>query len=81
MPLRFSKVFRQCTLTQGEDQLQSYRFNTHQIEHQFCTVCGTQAFALGALPDGSPSRAINLRCIPEADLGALELTHYDGASR
>lgn len=70
----------QFTLTQGGDQLQSYRFNTHMIEHQFCTVCGTQAFALGAQPDGTPSRAINLRCVPQADLDALELVHYDGAS-
>jgi hypothetical protein len=50
------------------------------IEHQFCTVCGTQAFALGAQPDGTPSRAINLRCVPQADLDALELVRYDGAS-
>ncbi|MGB6006936.1 GFA family protein [Castellaniella sp.] len=68
------------SLTQGQDSLRSYRFNTHQIEHQFCAVCGTQAFALGALPDGTLSRAVNLRCVPQADLDALDLTRYDGAN-
>ena len=30
-------VFR---ITQGEDQLATYRFNTRTAEHHFCTVCG-----------------------------------------
>ena len=27
-------------LTQGEDKLATYRFNTMSAEHHFCTVCG-----------------------------------------
>ena len=68
-------------LDQGEDALQSYRFNTHKIEHQFCRTCGTQPMALGALPDGTLSRGINLRCVPEADLDTLKRIPHDGASR
>jgi hypothetical protein len=32
-----SEAFR---ITQGEDKLATYRFNTKTAEHHFCTVCG-----------------------------------------
>jgi len=70
----------QFTLIQGEDALQAYKFNTHRIDHRFCRKCGTQPFAYGANPDGTPVRAINLRCVPAIDLELLQLQHYDGAS-
>ncbi|HWK69918.1 MAG TPA: GFA family protein [Burkholderiaceae bacterium] len=69
----------QFTLTQGEEALRSYKFNTHKIAHRFCQICGTEPFAYGANPDGSEVRAINLRCVPAIDLDALKLQHYDGA--
>ena len=69
----------QFSLTQGEDALESYYFNTHKIEHQFCTTCGSEAFAAGTGPDGKAMRAINLRCVENIDLDALEIQHYDGA--
>jgi len=68
------------TLEAGEEALQDYAFNTHKINHRFCRHCGTQAFAYGANPDGSPVRAVNLRCVPAIDLDALTLQHFDGAS-
>ena len=67
------------SLTRGEDVLRTYQFNTHRIDHQFCTECGTQAFASGGNPDGSAGRAINLRCLPAIDLDSLQLKHVDGA--
>jgi len=66
------------TLVSGDEALRDYRFNTHRIRHRFCTACGTQAFAEGAAPDGSETRAINLRCVMEIDLDALELQHFNG---
>lgn len=69
----------QFTLTQGEDSLGSYMFNTHRINHRFCQHCGIEPFAYGANPDGSVVRAVNLRCVPSIDLDALEIQHYDGA--
>jgi len=71
---------QQFTLLQGEEALLSYQFNTHKIEHRFCRHCGTQAFAEGANPDGTPVRAVNLRCVPSIDLDSLTLQHFDGAS-
>ena len=68
------------TLQSGADKLRQYTFNTHKIEHQFCTKCGTQAFAYGNNPDGSAVVALNLRCVPSIDLGGLTLQEFDGAS-
>ena len=67
------------TLTSGEEAMASYRFNTKRIEHRFCTTCGAEPFASGANPDGSPMCAVNLSCVPAADLDALQIQKYDGA--
>lgn len=70
----------QFTLKSGEDQLSEYRFNKHLIAHKFCRNCGTQPFAYGAMPDGSPVRAVNVRCLEGIDLDSLEVQHVDGKS-
>lgn len=69
------------TLTSGENALTTYEFNTHKTAHRFCMICGCQPFAAGKSPDGSEMRAVNLRSVPCVDLEALELQHYDGASK
>lgn len=69
------------TITKGEHQLKTYQFNRHAIDHRFCPDCGTQPFSQGKGPDGSAMAMINLRCVPEADLEAIEKISYDGASR
>ncbi len=70
----------QFRLTGGDDKLESYRFNKHNIDHQFCVECGCQGFSVGTGPDGSQMAAVNLRCVPEADLDALTIHKVDGAS-
>lgn len=70
----------QFTLERGEDDLKSYLFYKHNIEHRFCTTCGTQPFAIGKMPDGSAMAAVNLRCVPGIDVDALEIQAVDGAS-
>ncbi|SNS82195.1 Uncharacterized conserved protein [Sphingomonas laterariae] len=70
----------QFQLLRGEDATESYFFNRHAIEHRFCRTCGTQAFAIGKGPDGSPVRAVNLRCVDEVDPDAIPVRHFDGAS-
>jgi hypothetical protein len=67
-------------IDKGAEALETYRFNRHTIEHRFCTACGCQPFATGVGPDGSAMAAINLRCVPEIDLDALQLQQVDGAS-
>ena len=68
----------QLTLHSGGDKLTDYQFNKHQITHRFCNICGTQSFSEGNSPDG-PTRAINLRCVPEVDLDTVEIKKVDGA--
>lgn len=68
------------TLDQGESALSTYLFNKHKITHRFCATCGCQPFAEGQGQGGEETRAVNLRCVPEAELDALELQNFDGAS-
>lgn len=68
------------TLTAGEEALSEYRFHKQTLAHRFCATCGAQPFAFGRGPDGSEMAAINLRCVPAADLDALEIRRVDGAS-
>jgi hypothetical protein len=65
---------------QGEDALQAYQFNTHRLTHWFCKTCGIHPFGGGIGPDGTEMRAINLRCVPDADLDALTIQKFDGAA-
>lgn len=70
----------QFRLESGADKLKTYRFHKHRIDHQFCTICGCQGFAVGTGPEGEKMAAVNLRCVPEADLDALTIQKVDGAS-
>jgi len=72
---------RTSVTVRGEAALSTYLFNTHKIEHRFCATCGVEPFAFAAAPDGTPSVAVNLRCVPAIDLDALQLQPFDGASR
>jgi hypothetical protein len=62
----------------GEDNLTTYTFNKHVINHSFCKDCGVQAFSFGAQPDGSEVVAVNVRSLEGVDLGTLQVTPFDG---
>lgn len=68
------------TITTGAERLIDYNFNRHVITHRFCGTCGCQPLAAGTAPDGSATAAVNLRCVPDADLDALTIVKVDGAS-
>ena len=70
----------EVTVDQGEADLVTYQFNRHVIDHRFCATCGCQTHAQGVKRDGTPMRAVNLRCAPDIDLDALTLKKVDGAS-
>ena len=67
-------------VTSGGEQLSTYTFNKHVIQHQFCAVCGCQPFGLGCKPDGTEMAAINIRCLEDIDLGAIKRKPVDGRS-
>lgn len=62
----------------GEEHLTEYRFNTHKIEHVFCSRCGVQPFGRGTAPDGTATVALNVRTLDGIDLSALSRVPYDG---
>jgi hypothetical protein len=71
----------QFTLKSGEDVLTDYQFNKHLIHHLFCRVCGIKSFARGVSRDGSPTVALNARCLDDVDVTKLNVTAFDGKNR
>ncbi|HTM45433.1 MAG TPA: GFA family protein [Polyangiaceae bacterium] len=67
-------------LLSGEESLRDYQFNRNVIHHLFCTSCGIKPFARGQKPDGTPTVAVNVRCLSDVDVGALTVQQYDGRS-
>jgi len=59
----------------------TYTFNTHRLQHHFCTVCGIAPYSEGQGADGSAMAAINVRCLEGVDLEALRIVKYDGLHR
>ena len=67
-------------LTSGEDNLTDYQFNKKIIHHVFCKTCGVRSFSRGKAPDGTPTVAINVRCLDDVDVSTLSPMPYDGKS-
>lgn len=67
-------------LLSGEGAMTDYQFNIKAIHHLFCATCGIQSFARGKGPDGTEMVAVNVRCLDEVDIGALQPVAHDGAS-
>src|SRR5512143_3315001 len=65
-------------LEKGEDNLTDYQFNKHVIHHLFCKTCGIKSFARGVGRDGSPTVAINARCLDDVELEKLHVHPYNG---
>ena len=68
-------------LTTPEQDMATYTFNRHAIQHRFCPNCGIGVFGEAVDPrSGKPTAAVNVRCLPDVDLEALKITMFDGAS-
>jgi hypothetical protein len=71
----------QFKLVSGDTDLTKFEFNKHNIQHQFCSTCGIQSFALGTNPKtGAKMAAINVRCVDGVDVDSLKVRKVDGAS-
>jgi|SRR5579859_2747786 len=68
----------QFRLKTPEADLSYYTFNTHRIRHYFCPTCGSAVFGKGAGKDGKIMVAVNLRCLPDLDLGTVKRKFFDG---
>ena len=65
-------------LLSGEPKLTDYQFNKKVIHHLFCSTCGIESFARGAMPDGTPTVAVNVRCLDGVDPATLSPKSVDG---
>ena len=71
----------QFRLLSGEGDLTTFEFNKHMIQHQFCSTCGIQSFAIGTHPKtGARMAVINARCLDGIDPDALSVRKVDGRS-
>lgn len=68
----------QLKLRTSEDKLITYTFNTHKIQHHFCSTCGCAPFSEGDHPGGGKMAAVNVRCLDDFDISALEINFHDG---
>ena len=69
------------TLTSTPGDYGTYRFNKEHIAHHFCPTCGISPFSEATDPKtGQAMAAVNVRCLPDVDLAALEIRQVDGAS-
>ena len=64
------------SLTQGEDSLTTYTFNTGTARHRFCKVCGVKSFYVPrSHPEGI---SVNVRCLEPETVKEVRVTPFDG---
>jgi hypothetical protein len=66
------------TLKTPKENVATYRFNKHVINHNFCPDCGIAPFSDGTDPKGNKMVAINLRCVEGVDPRSLDIKFYNG---
>ncbi|MCG6969579.1 MAG: GFA family protein [Gammaproteobacteria bacterium] len=63
-------------LLQGEDNLTTYTFDTHEAKHMFCKTCGIKSFYIPrSNPDGY---SVNLRCLDQDRFDKVTVELFDG---
>ena len=63
-------------VTQGEDQLITYEFNTGVAQHYFCSHCGVKSFYV---PRSHPTGiSVNARCLDADTISSATLEPFDG---
>ena len=66
----------QFRLLQGEDNLATYTFDTHEAKHYFCKTCGIKSFYVPrSHPDGF---SVNARCLDEGTVTSMTISQFDG---
>ena len=63
-------------LLSGEDNLQTYTFDTHEAKHLFCKTCGIKSFYVPrSTPDGF---SVNVRCLEPSTIKSMRIEQFDG---
>ena len=65
-------------LLSGEDDIQTYTFNTGVAKHTFCRHCGVKSFYVPrSHPEGI---SVNVNCLDPASIVSLRVSPFDGAN-
>ncbi len=63
-------------LLQGEDDIQTYTFNTGVAKHHFCRNCGVKSFYV---PRSHPHGiSVNVNCLDHDTVASIQITPFDG---
>ena len=63
-------------LVSGQDDMQTYTFNTGVAQHYFCRHCGIKSFYVPrSHPDGI---SVNANCLESSTVRSIEITPFDG---
>ena len=63
-------------LLEGQDELETYTFNTGVAQHYFCRHCGIKSFYVPrSHPDGI---SVNVNCLDPATIDSVVVTPFDG---
>ncbi|RUT95531.1 GFA family protein [Mesorhizobium sp. USDA-HM6] len=62
------------------DDLGKYTFGNGSIVHRFCRTCGIHPFAEDASRGSERSAYININCLEDVDLAAVQVFEFDGRS-
>lgn len=68
-------------LESPEEDLGTYTFNKHVIQHHFCPDRGCAPFGFGKDPAGKHTAAVNVRCLEGVEISTLKRMPYDGRSK
>lgn len=63
-------------LLQGEDQLSTYTFDTHEAKHKFCKICGVKSFYIPRSHQDGIS--VNVHCLDQPGIKTMNITQFDG---
>ena len=66
------------TLLTPREDLGTYTFNKHALQHHFCATCGMSPFSEGKDPKGNAMVAINVRCVEGVDPRKMDIKFYHG---
>lgn len=62
----------------GQDDIETYTFNTGIAQHYFCRHCGIKSFYV---PRSHPTGiSVNANCLDPATIRSLKVTAFDGAN-
>lgn len=65
-------------LLSGENDLETYTFNTGVAQHRFCRHCGIKSFYVPrSHPDGI---SVNANCLDPGTVKSMQVTPFDGAN-